>query len=212
MASIDVVLDSLKDVIGAALAPYQPEVLPDYPNDSPLAGTIPPTLTAAGYAIQVHVMRRLENKMASVAIFDMKVSKPFPFVNREPSLVKVSGGAGAVQTGVEYFEVAREKKLVCVQTWAPTRDIRRAVSDIIRASLRDSYRIHHAADGSVTILKFVSEEDRDQEQADSVYQRELRYEADITTTIMTDATLIKTLVPRVSDSSPIGHKLTVDIL
>lgn len=176
MADIDEVTDSLAFHISEYLKPYQPDCPPMYPNPLPTAGKIPPTLIAAGYPIQVHVMKRLENHMAQVATFDLKPGAVFPFYNR---FAVTNSLRGTAEVGTESFDETREKKQVAIQIWCTTKIERQMLSALVRTKIGDAYRIHHL-DGSLTLFKYIKLETEDYEQVDSVYVRTYLYEADLT--------------------------------
>ena len=217
MADVD---DSTRDLakqIAMWLAPYQPNIPRLYPNLLSTAGQIPATLIASGYPIQTHVMKRLENKLTHVAVFDIKGGSVFPFINRTPTSVNLTGGStGVPASGTEYVEEAREKKHVNVQVWAYSQESRKSICRIIRLRLKDAYRLRHT-DGSITLLKYIRQDSEDHEQSDTVYVRTFMFEADITSTDLVDATEVLEIRPKITVTpSSVGPnsqpRLTVDNL
>lgn len=210
MGDVDSACDELALQISLWIAPYQPDMPPIYPNPLPTAGQIPATLCAAGYPIQPHVMKRLENHLAQIAIFDLKPGAVFPFYHRFAPVSSMTGDPGV---GTETFEVAREKKQVAVQIWAATRDERQAISSLaVRQTMRDAYRLHQS-DGSLTLFKYVKLESQDYEQVDSVYVRTFLYEADITELgqPVPAAEVVET-IPDFAVGTPTPHTLNVNTL
>ena len=217
MADIDDATRDLAYQISVWLAPFQPNIPRLYPNKLKSAGLIPATIIASGYPIQTHVMKRLENKLCQVAVFDVKGGGVFPYVDRRSTAVNLTGGStGVPASGTEYVEEAREKKHISLQVWAYSMESRKAICRWIRLRLRDAYRLHHN-DGSVTLLKYIKQESQDFEQADTVYVRTFMYEADITATDLFDATEVIKLEPNLTIVAPPAvvpsqPRLTVDNL
>lgn len=211
MADIDEVNNALAYKISEMIKPYQPDCRPQFPNDGPLAGQIPPTLTAAGYPIQPHVMKRLENHLAQVAVFDLKAGAVFPFYNRFADINNLAK-TGVPEVGTESFDVTREKKQVAVQCWCSTIKELKFLSQLVRTKIGDAYRIHHE-DGSLTLFKFLKTESEYFEQMDSVYVRTYLYEADFTIILPTEAARIVYPTLNPLNSGPIPQPpLTVDTL
>jgi hypothetical protein len=175
--SIEGLLTDLKNDLVATLAPYQPNLPPSYPNTSPLAGAIPPTLITKGEPIQYPVLERLENHYAQVTVFAMGGRvRPMPYLNNTATFKSLL--LGSPPQGYWYVPVARCTKQLYIQVWsydAPTRD---EIGAIIHAHLGDYYRITNAADGTVELYTFQNLDDEDAEQLDSVYIREFTYNCD----------------------------------
>lgn len=207
MASLDIAMEDLAIQIGTWLLPYQPNIPILYPNTRPTAGQIPATLIARGYPIQTHVMKRLENKMAQVSVYDAKDGTVFPFVERFPVQVNYTSPGdpahGVPASGNELWEVAREKKRFVVDIYASDADKRQSICDLLRVLLRDAYRLRHA-DGTLTLLKYLKQESEDYEQVDTVYVRDYIFEADISETITVDATQVLKIQSTVKVGPPLA--------
>jgi hypothetical protein len=212
---LDGAMDQLAQQVATWCAPYQPNIPIINPNPAPTAGQIPPTLIAYGRPIQTHVMKRLENKLSQIALFDTDKGGVFPFVNRGASLVEYevqpNPSTGVPGSGTEYFEIGREKKQIVVQVWSYSYESRKAISQIIRNSIGDAYRLHHP-DGTITLLKYQVQRTMDFEQVDSVYVRNFMYEADFTEVAETPFTEVITIDPVVTIGQPTTVNLTVEQL
>lgn len=175
MAGLDQVLDDFHSLILTGLAPYQPNIPPTYPNPAPTAGTIVPTLVTVGHPIQYHVLARLENDMAQVAVYDWGVGKPLPFLDTQTPELTVAPISGQ---GSENLAIGRSIQEIVVEVWANSRPNRRAIADIIRSDIVGDYvRIYHA-DGTVTMMRFTHMLDFDEEQTDTIYVRRMHFIAD----------------------------------
>lgn len=171
MAFIDDVLDSLAVNVGAALAPFQPNIPPNYPNGAPTAGYIPPTLIAAGHPIQVKVLTRLENHQAQVSVYAGKTERVMPYYD-SLSVISTPGG-DTTQTG-------RSEKQVLIEVWSYDRPSRAKITNVIRGYMGDFFR-QPEVDTTVTSLMYNSVQEFDDEQSDSVYVSQLYYVADFDT-------------------------------
>jgi hypothetical protein len=198
MADLDQVMDDTAAQINTWLAPYQPNIPFLFPNTAQTAGVIPATLIAAGYPIQQHVMKRLENKLTQVSVFDLKQGTVFPFINRGPEQITL--GTGTPASGTEYVEIGREKKRIAVQVWAYSKDSRQSIAQLLRLNLGDNYRLRHA-DGTLTLFKYVKQESEDYEQSDSVYVRTFTFDADFTEVLGVPVT---TVVETITNINPSG--------
>lgn len=218
MSSIRIVTDDMAKQITAYLAPYQPSIPPNYVNNATTAGTILPTLCSAGYPIQQHVMKRLENKMAQVAVVaDKNGGKEYPFLSRSPSeVIYNSQPAGDAPLGIEYLEVARIIRRICMQIWAPDDIDRDMIGRLITQQTGEVVRLNHSLDQTVSLWKRDKESDEDFEQADSVYVRNIWWEVDYTETMPVEVAkvtqTVTNLTPVVTDWTTVPPPLTVDTL
>lgn len=174
MPGIGEVLATFRSVVITGLAPYQPNVPPDYPNPLTTAGTIIPTLITTGHPIQFHILKRMENHQAQVVIYDIDPGKPMPYINDvEPEFTS------PIISGQGYYNLSfgRAIKSVVVEIWSPDHNQRGVIADLIRQQLGDYFRIYHS-DGTTTLLKYMNEHTWDREQVDTIYIRSLFYTAD----------------------------------
>lgn len=174
MPGLDGVMDDFKSAIISGIAPFQPNLPPTYPNPDPRAGTIVSTGVGVGHPLQFHVLARLENSLGQVAVYETGVGKPMPYINSvTPSFTStIISGAGTIT-----YELGRSVEQLVVEVWASQRKYRQAISDVIRQFLGDYYRITHS-DGTVTLFRFTTMKDWDQDQVDTIYVRRLYYMAD----------------------------------
>lgn len=211
MADIFEAMDKMADVVVSALAPYQPNVPPDYLNPALTAGEIPSTVIGVGQPIQVHLMERMENGLGQVAIWDVRGGKAIPTLSREPLNVYKEGTAEPKE-GVQYEEVARFEKLVYVQCFAPTNEYRNKLGDLVLAAFGEGLRISHA-DGTVTLVRRTNFENINDEQVDTLYQRALIYRADVSMTQPRDVTEVTEAVWSEGTIDDLAnHTVTVDML
>jgi len=169
MAFLDDVMDQLAVSVGAFLAPFQPNLPPDYPNAQPSAGYIPPTIIGAGHPIQVKVLHRLENHMAQVSIYPYTTEKVMPYYDSQKLIT--------LPNGLETFQTGRSEKAMIIEVWSYDRPTRAAISNVIRGYLGDFYR-QTELDTTTTTLRFAHAEPFDNEQSDSVYVQKMFYVAD----------------------------------
>jgi hypothetical protein len=174
MPGLDVMLADFKTVLISGIAPYQPDLPPTYPNSDPRAGGIVSTIVGTGHPIQFHVLARLENGLGQIGVYDSGPGKPMPYVNQVKASFTspIISGAGTIT-----YELGRSIQQVVVEVWASSHKYRRDISDVVRVFLGDYYRITHD-DGTVTLLRYTSLKDWDQDQVDSIYVRRLYYMAD----------------------------------
>lgn len=78
-------------------------------------------------------------------------------------------------------EIRRQTKQFQITTWAPTPDIRSAVANAVDVVLALTPRVD-MADGSQTMLAFVSQAEHDERQTVAVYRRDLFYAANFALT------------------------------
>jgi hypothetical protein len=183
MAYLSDVLESLADAIEAQLAPYQPNLLPDYPNAAPTAGQIPSTLVGPGHPLQYPVMERLENKQATVVIYGGKLEQtPGDYL---PTIMTAPG----VYT--QFEEVARSKKEVVIEIWSYDYPSREAITNLIRSFTGDYVRLTEN-DGTTTIHTYIRTVPFDQEQNDSLYINQMFLWSDYTVTQASTSYTVKT--------------------
>lgn len=186
MPDIGGVLADFRSTVVTGLAPYQPNILPDYPNPLPTAGSILPTLVTTGHPIQFHILKRMENHQAQVVIYDLDPGKPMPYINDvEPEFTSpmISG------QGFYNLSFARSIKSIVVEIWAPDHGSRGEISNVVREQLGDYFRIYHA-DGTTTLLRYMNEHTWDREQVDTIYIRSLYYTADYVEVTQIDVTTV----------------------
>jgi hypothetical protein len=176
MASFLDVANILSDVLVAAIAPYQPNTLA-FPNTAPTAGVIPSTVVGPGYPLQYWTTTALEQGQAVIGIHDTKIEKPNPVLST--ALVAVTDPNTHITT--YYRQVARTVKQFQIEIWAYTPEARDALQQRVRASLSDAYRINQS-DGTVTLIRYVTSDNVDTDQMDSLWICQMRFSADITTT------------------------------
>ena len=186
MPNIDTVLSDFKtSVLVPLLAPFQPQILPSYPNTDPRAGTISPTLIITGHPIQLYMLERLENKQCVVAIYADK-SDPhevlMPYINQAQysNIVTLSG---TPPDGIAYKETGMSVRRIFVEVWAWSHESREAIGDVIRPYLTDAFRVNHASDGQISLFVYRNQIDYDNEQTDTIYVRRFNYECSFTTTV-----------------------------
>ena len=178
MAYVDDVADTLVDAINAMLAPYQPNLPPDYINAAPTAGTIPSTLTAPGHSLQFNVMLRLENKQSTIVVYDGKVETAMPFLNETDHLPLMANGDGTFSS---VSEVSRSIKEFVIEIWTYNQDSRKVLSDLVRGFFGDFLRLTEA-DGTTTIHRYTRTVKHDTEQRDSLYINQIYLMSDMTVT------------------------------
>ena len=182
MPGIDAVMRMLKTNIANAIAPYQPNIPPLYPNPDPRAGSILPTLVARGHPIQYHVLARLENHSAQIAIWDDgKGERVFSYVDRTIPTLSSALPSGAFTS---YYETGRSIKGVCIEIWTPAIEHREVLSDVVRAFMSDAYR-QTEVDGTITLFRYREIHDVDTQEKDTVYVRQFWYDADFVITEQT---------------------------
>jgi hypothetical protein len=175
MPGLDGLMDDFKSAIITGIAPYQPNVPPDYPNAAPTAGQIVSTIVGVGHPIQFHVLARLENQLGQVVVYDTGVGKPMPFINAvQPSFTSaIVSGAGSVN-----YQYSRSIQQLVVEVWASSREQRRGISDVIRQWVIGDYlRLYHA-DGTISLIRYTNSKDWDADQVDSIYVRRIYVSAD----------------------------------
>jgi hypothetical protein len=202
-AEIDDVLIGVAASINTMLAPYQPN-LPGYPNVDPRAGTIVATMVAPGQPIILPVTTRLENGQAQVAVYPTEPGRVEGEIRTDDPTISTS-------TTVTY-EVARQSLRVIVEVWASTRPKILAIASLIRQFLGDIFTLS-MADGTVTKFLYHGYHDDETEQAHSVYIRQLKFEADYTTTTtfpgapVTTQTITPSIVASITPYSPLATQL-----
>lgn len=191
MPFVEGALDTLADGISAYLAPFQPQVLPDYPNTDPRAGSIVATYVAPGHPVQIDMNERLEAHGAVVCMFAGKVNKREPYVNDfnpgNTNWVETSPGPPAQYAA--FLEITRDNHEVLIQVWATTYEARAAISNLISQMLGDHFR-QTELDGTVTVIRYTNTVPFDDEQNDSIYVDQIHVMADYTITAPLEATQV----------------------
>jgi hypothetical protein len=192
MTNIDAVLtDTNTNILVPLLAPYQPSVLPDYPNPLPTAGQIPPTLVTTGHPLQYNVTTRLENKQCQTALYEDendKADKLTPYINHvayenQPTL------SGTPPSGIVYRSVGRSVRRVFLDVWAYSGPTRAAIGDLLRQYLTDVFRVTHS-DGTISLFTFRNQIDWNGQEIDSIFVRRFQFECDFVVTIPVNVTEI----------------------
>lgn len=179
----EVLTDTKTNVLVPLLAPYQPDVPPNYPNSAPTAGTIPPTLITTGHPLQYEVTTRLENQQCHVALYQDENDKSdvlTPYINQEQyeNIVSLSGSPPG---GVAYRSVGRSVRRVFLDVWAYSATTRQAIGDLLRQYLTDVFRVTHS-DGTVTLFTISNQIDWDGQQNDTIFIRRFQWECDFVVT------------------------------
>lgn len=183
MAFIDDVCDQLAVNLTAAFAPYQPNIPGVNLNLDPRAGVIQPTLVAAGHAIQIKATTRLENKMATVTVYDIGPERIRPFIDDTREY-------GQDEFGSYLYEVGRSEKRVVVEIWSVDRPSRRAIQNIVRAYVTDAFR-QRELDGTTTLFRYADTIPFDAEQKDSFYIGQIHLMADFVVLGTSDGAPVK---------------------
>lgn len=204
LAEIDDVCNTLATAITALLAPYQPNLPPNYPNSAPTAGTIVATLVAPGQPLLLNVTTQLENGNAQVAVYPGLHGRPEDDIRRDDP-------ASTTSNSVTY-EVAREVLDIIVEVWGPTREKAHVIASFVRQFMGDVYK-QSEADGTVSKFTYAGYRDDETEQAHSIFIRQLRFSADYTTTQtftgaeMTTPQFNESIVASISPYSPTAAQL-----
>jgi hypothetical protein len=178
MAYIDDIIDTLVTAINTQLAPYYPNLPPDYPNAASTAGQLPSCLVAPGKPIQYPVTTRLENKQATVVVYDGPLERDMPFLNEQPA-------------NQEITEISRAEKQLIIEVWSYDQPTRRAITNQIRALIGDFIRLTES-DGTTTVHRYTRTVKQDSDQKDSVYINQVYLMSDYTVTVENGSALIET--------------------
>jgi len=185
----DQVIDDFRRDLVGQIAPYQPSIMPMYPNSALTAGTIPPTLITSGHPVQYPITERLENNACQITLFfDKSKERRHSYINDIAPTVLVPGLAIAQQVSYEH---SRSVKEIVVQIWAYSRQTRQVMSDTFLLLYGDFYRLTHS-DNMISLFRYEHRMDNDSQMLDSVFMTEFIYSVDATMTTTYEVTTVQT--------------------
>lgn len=187
--SWDDVLRDIRTDLASVLAPYQPNLPPNFPNLAPTAGMIPPTLVTSGHPTQYWLLERLENKYCQITIFvDKNKENDVPYLSvYNPTTNIVTTLTSQLVT----YESSRARKTLTVQVWAFSQPTRDAIIQVLVGRFGDFFRVYDARDNTTTLLRYESTDYHDAEMNDSVFVAEVSLSADATFTTTVEVTTVE---------------------